>query len=71
MDCGVGWKLGSRGRGVVVPGMGGDGVLDLGGGYGMQGCGWITYECLEKGTVGPHRLVTWAQLTLGLRVTSG
>lgn len=51
--------------------MGGDGVLDLGGGYGMQRCGWITYECLEKGTVGPHRLVTWAQLTLGLRVTSG
>lgn len=45
----VGWKVGSQGGGVVVPGMRGDDGLDLGSGCGMQRHGWITDENLEKG----------------------
>lgn len=47
MDCGVGWKLGSQGGGVVGLGMRGSGGLDPGGGREMQRHGWISCECLD------------------------
>lgn len=65
MDCGVGWKLGSHGGGVAAPGS--EAIVAWIWVVAMDVEMWLDHiGCLEKGTEGPCRPMTWAQLTLGL-----